>query len=133
MMGQNAMVLVFAPNPAGEQFVRTLSEENKSFAALACSPGERERLQELGVMNVIDADIKKKQLGQLPINEYTEVYFFEEALGPCCELLELIRQWTHGTIYIITKNHYPQLIYKALGADFVIRTTSNNHYFLLDK
>ncbi|KWX81405.1 hypothetical protein AMQ83_34350, partial [Paenibacillus riograndensis] len=102
-MGQNAIVLVFAPNPAGEQFVRTLIEENKSFAALACSPGERERLQELGVMNVIDADIKKKQLGQLPINEFTEVYFFAKALGPCCDLLDLILQWTYGTIYIITK------------------------------
>ncbi len=63
-MGQNAMVLVFAPNPAGEQFVRALSEENKAFAALACSPGEREHLQELGVLNIIDADIKEKYNNQ---------------------------------------------------------------------
>lgn len=132
-MSRNAMVLVFAPNLAGEQFLQALSEQNKVFAALVCSPGERKHLQELGVINVIDVNIKDKCLQKLLENEFIKVYLFEEALGQCCELIEIIRKWTYGTIYIITRNHYPQVIYKALGADFVIRTTSTYHSFLLDK
>ncbi|MNN94123.1 hypothetical protein D3C81_2126950 [compost metagenome] len=69
----------------------------------------------------------------MPEIEFIKAYLFEEALGQCCELIEVIRKWTYGTIYIITKNHYPQVIYKALGADFVIRTTGTSHSFLLDK
>lgn len=128
----HAMLLVFAPNPAGEKFLQALSEGEEFFVALACSPDQQRHLYELGVKNVIEVDIKEKYLKQLPEKEFSKVYIFEEQLGQCYQVLEVIRQWTCGTIYVITKNHYPQMIYKALGADFVIRTASNDLSFLLD-
>lgn len=55
-MSRHAALLVFAPNPAGEQFLRALSEEEKLFVALACSPDQQQHLFELGVKNVIEVD-----------------------------------------------------------------------------
>ncbi|KJD45914.1 hypothetical protein [Paenibacillus terrae] len=132
-MSRHAALLVFAPNLAGEQFLQALSEGGELFVALACNPDQQQHLYELGVENVIEFNIKEKHLKQLPTKEFSKVYIFEEQLGQCYQVLEVIRQWTCGTIYVITKNHYPQMIYKALGADFVIRTASDDLSFLLDK
>ncbi|AIQ42941.1 hypothetical protein MKZ24_13550 [Paenibacillus sp. FSL R7-0297] len=132
-MGRSdAMMLVYSPNVAENQFIQALGT-SECFAAVSCSPVQKQHLLELGVKNVVEVDIKEKCLISIPENEFSKVYIFEEDLGQCCGLIETLRKWTLGTIFVITKNRYPQMIYKALGANYVIRTTSDNLSFLLDK
>lgn len=128
----DAMILVYSPNLAGDRFIRALTKK-KLFSALSCSSVQKQHLNDLGVESVVEADIKEKILFSIPENEFSKVYIFEEELGRCLAVIETIRKWTFGTIFVITKNRYPQMIYKALGADFVIRTTSDDVSFLLDK
>jgi hypothetical protein len=128
----DAMILVYSPNLAGDQFIHALGKR-ELFSALSCSPVQKQHLYELGVKSVVEVDIKEKCLISIPENQFSKVYIFEDELGQCCGLIETIRKWTFGTIFVITTKNYPQIIYKALGADFVIRTTSDDLSFLLDK
>ena len=131
MVCSHSRILVYSANLAGDQFIQVLVQR-KVFAALSCSTVHKQHLYDLGVKNVVEVDIKKKCLTSFPENEFSKVYIFEDELCQCCCLIEAIRKWTIGTIFIITKQKYPQMIYKALGADFVIRTTSDDLSFLLD-
>ncbi len=134
-MTQHGAVLVFAPNQAGEQFVQALNESGRSFAVMVCSSAESESQYsgKSGNANPIRFSMQEESLINPPESEFSKVYIFEEELDQCCKVLETIRKWTGGTIYVITRKHYPQMIYRALGADYVIRSTSNDLSFLIEK
>lgn len=120
-MAHNGVVLVYAHNRAGEQFVQALRVEGRSNSIVTCHSAEQ-----------LQSD-KEKFLNNPSENEFSKVYIFEEELEECCKVLEILRKWTCGTIYVITKKHYPQMIYKVLGADYVIRTTNEDLSFLIEK
>lgn len=132
-MAHQGTVLVFAPNRAGEQFVQALSESSGAFCIVACCSPEQLYSDRLGPDNLIRVNMKEDTFIKPPASEFSKVYIFEEELERCCEFLAIIRHWACGTIYVITSNHYPQMIYRAMGADYVIRTTSDDCSFLIEK
>lgn len=125
-------ILIFSPNVAGDEFILALSER-KEFSVLACSSVQKQHYLELGVKSIIDVDITENYSIHLAEKAFSKVYIFEEELGLCCGVIEYTRKWTNGILFVITRKHYPQMIYKALGADFVIRTKSGNVFFLIEK
>ncbi|MCL6457641.1 MAG: hypothetical protein K6T85_06510, partial [Gorillibacterium sp.] len=70
---RHAVVLVFAPNRTGEQFVQALSDGDKSFAVMACSSAEQLYLDKLGLKSIVQVNIKEKSLMLPPENEYSKV------------------------------------------------------------
>ncbi|RCX23755.1 hypothetical protein DFP94_1011357 [Fontibacillus phaseoli] len=120
-MKHHDKVLVFAPNQAGERFVQDLSESGGSPNVMACNSAEQLFAMKQNLL------IKPQDM------EFSKAFVFEEELDQCCKVLEIITKWMCGTIYVITRKHYPQMIYRALGADYVIRTTSEDLSFLMDK
>ncbi|MNM71088.1 hypothetical protein D3C81_827420 [compost metagenome] len=131
-MKGHAAVIVYAPNRAGEQFMLTLSEGGHSFAVVACNPAEQRYLGARGLTNIVRVNLKEQSLIYSSENEFSRVYIFEEELGQCCKVLETLRKWTNGIIYVITTNHYPQMMYKMLGANYVLRTTNDDVSFLIE-
>ncbi|MNW43694.1 hypothetical protein D3C74_209030 [compost metagenome] len=131
-MNGHAAVMVYAPNQAGEQFMQTLSEGGHSFAVVACSPAEQRYLSARGLTNIVRINFKEQSLIYSSENEFSRVYIFEEELGRCCKVLDIIRKWTNGIIYVITTKHYPQMMYRMLGANYVIRTTKDDVSFLIE-
>ncbi|WP_410768827.1 hypothetical protein [Fontibacillus sp. BL9] len=120
-MKHHDMVLVFAPNQAGERFVKYLSEGGGAFTVIACDSAEQ----------LSEKDEKTSVIPQGA--EFYKAYIFEEELDQCCKVLDILTEWKCGTVYVITRKHYPQMIYRALGADYVIRTTSTDLSFLIEK
>jgi hypothetical protein len=130
-MGQQQVILVSAPNKAGEAFIRGLMANRLPFAAIANNRAEHKRLEDLGVKSIILMDTTQENTWLVPDFPIGKVFLFETSLNLSCRYIRVCRTWTSKPIYVITRSANPRLIYKGLGASYVIYTNGDDVSFLL--
>jgi len=127
----SSKVLVSAPCPAGEQFIRMLKYRKIPFAVLINHPDQKERFAKLGVQDFVQVDTKVTDLSAEAGDPPRMVVLFEESLNLTCRYLKLCSSWTAGPVYVISQNSVPRPIYRCLGAKDVIYTRSGEVSYLL--
>ncbi|MFD0680560.1 MULTISPECIES: hypothetical protein [unclassified Paenibacillus] len=130
-MEQQEFILVSAPNKTGEGFICQLIRQGLPFAAIANNKGEKQRLDGLGVKNIILIDTIEQAKWKIPELPIGKIFLFEQSMNLCCRYIQICRSWTVKPIYVITHTSNPRLIYKGLGATYVIHTTSEDVSFLV--
>lgn len=126
MAVQEEYVLICAPTKAGEQFVRMLQIKGCKIAGLANNPAEHMRLRELGVEVIFEVDTRHLNTWLRPPFPVGRIYLFESSVALCCRYVQMCRTWTTKPISVITTSMNPRLVYKGLGADYVVYTPSGN-------
>ncbi|MFR9712040.1 hypothetical protein ACL02P_22135 [Paenibacillus sp. MB22_1] len=132
MEAQDEFVLVSAPNKTGEQFIKALRIKGIPYAAITNNETEKSRLTHLGVKHILMVDTVDRETWLIPELPVGKVYLFESSLPLICRYIQICRSWTGKPIYIITGSNNARLIYKGLGASYVIYTRSDDVSFLLD-
>ncbi|WP_442601644.1 hypothetical protein [Paenibacillus sp. KN14-4R] len=132
MGNQNELILVVGYTEASEQFIGALQRLNKPFAVLTNNKSEYKRLLKSGVEQIVLINTSELSTWIVPAHAYSQIYLFEQSLPLCCRFIQICRSWTSEPIYVITKEVQPRLIYKGLGANYVIHTHSNDVTFLLE-
>ncbi|QYR23172.1 hypothetical protein KZ483_09755 [Paenibacillus sp. sptzw28] len=125
------LILVSAPNIRGEDFIRQLKDKRIPFAVITRNKAEHERIMTLGVERIIAVNTTKEITWAVPEFRIGKVYLFESSLNLCCRYIQICRSWTTKPIYVITDSCNPRLVYKGLGANYVIHTSSNDISFLI--
>jgi hypothetical protein len=125
------VVLISAPNVAGEQFMKLLKKKEIPFAAIVNNTSEYERIAFLGAEHIIVVNTAKEDSWLLPEIGIGKVYLFEKSLNLCCRYVQICRSWTSKPIYVITGSHNPRHVYKGLGVDYVIHSNAQQFGFLL--
>ncbi|AIQ60139.1 hypothetical protein [Paenibacillus borealis] len=133
MLDKDEYVLVCAPTLAGEHFIELLTEKGIKVAGLTNNPDKRKRLENLGVEQNIVVDSHDERTWGIPPFSIGKVYLFESNLAVCCRYLQMCRPWTSKSIFVITTSVHPRLVYKGLGANYVIYSHSGNVHFLADQ
>ncbi|MCZ8515554.1 hypothetical protein O9H85_24735 [Paenibacillus filicis] len=131
MDNQHELILVSAATKAGETFVRGLIREGLPFAAIVNNKAERADMEKLGVKRIIMVDTTEESTWLQPDGPIGKVYLFETSMNLCCRYIRICRSWTEQPVYVITKSNHPRLIYKSLGATYVIHTNSDDVKFLI--
>ena len=130
-MSNRDVVLVSAPNIAGEQFMKLLKKRDIPFAAIVNNISQYERITELGAEHIIVVNTTKEQSWMLPEVDVGRVYLFEKSLTLCCRYVQICRSWTSKPIYVVTGSHNPRHVYKGLGVDYVIHSNAQEFGFLI--
>ncbi|MDF2669314.1 MAG: hypothetical protein K0R67_1620 [Paenibacillus sp.] len=125
-------ILVSAPNRTGELFIRELIRNNVAFAALVNNRAEMDKLKQIGVKEWVMLDTIDQTTWILPDFPVGKVFLFETSQTLCCRYIQICRTWTVKPIYVITHTNHPRLIYKGLGAAYVIHTYSSEVSFLAE-
>jgi len=125
------IMLVSAPTVAGVEFMKRLKSRGIPFAAIVNNKQEFERIAPLGAEHVIVINTSKEGTWIVPELAIGTVYLFEKSLNLCCRYIQICRSWTSGPIYVITNSHNPRLVYKGLGADYVIHSCGSDLSFLI--
>jgi len=130
-MDERDVVLVSAPNAAGERFMKLLKLRSIPFAAIVNNEAECERMRTLGADRVIVVNTAKEQSWIVPDIGIGKVYLFEKSLNQCCRYVQICRSWTSQPVYVITGSHNPRNVYKGLGVDYVIYSHALDYAFLV--
>ncbi|MCY9669919.1 hypothetical protein M5X11_34265 [Paenibacillus alginolyticus] len=80
---------------------------------------------------IIQVNTSEPGLSIIPDYPIGNVILFEESLPLCCRYIQICRGLTSRPIYVITQSVNPRLIYKGLGADYVIYSKKGDAKFLL--
>ncbi|MDF2713415.1 MAG: hypothetical protein K0R28_340 [Paenibacillus sp.] len=131
MEKQQEVILVSAPNKAGEAFIRQLMIHGLPFAVIANNKREKQRLEEIGVRKIIMVDTTEETRWTIPEYSTGKAFLFETSLNLSCRYIQLCKNWTSKPIYVITHSGNSRLIYKGLGANYVIHTNSDDVSFLV--
>jgi hypothetical protein len=123
-------ILVFAPNEMGLGFLETLRNNHFRFAAISINNKLEEHLIRCGVHDIWHINLENNRI-TFPEQPVRKIFLFEDKLKDCFQLLQIIRNWTSGSIYVITETNFTSKIYKELGANFVIHTNSKDVSFLI--
>jgi hypothetical protein len=132
MGSQTERILISAPNKTGEVFVREVMRMKLPFALLVNNKAERDKYKEIGAKDWILLDTIDQSTWSLPEIPVGKVFLFETSQTLCCRYIQICRTWTAKPIYVITQESRPRLIYKGLGAAYVIHTHSNEVSFLTE-
>ncbi|WP_207910911.1 hypothetical protein [Paenibacillus albiflavus] len=130
-MQKQEVILVAAPNCAGENFIKELKQQGIAFAALTNNKNDSGRLRKLGTSSIITVKSGEYDTWLIPESPIGSVYLFENSFNLCCRYIQMCRSWTSKPIYVITHSFNPRLVYKRLGANYVIYTHSDDVSFLL--
>ncbi|NUU61705.1 hypothetical protein [Paenibacillus agri] len=133
MADQIEYVLVCAPTKAGQHFIKILKFRGIQVAGLTNNQEEKTRLEELGVENTVLVDTRHQKTWFRPSFPVGKVYLFESSFTLCCRYIQMCRAWTTQPIFVITSSLNPRLVYKRLGASYVIYSHSGDAVFLADK
>jgi hypothetical protein len=123
-------ILVFSPNEIGNGFLEALSKNHFPFAAISINDEQEEQLIKGGIQDIWHINLENNQ-STFPERPIRKIFLFEDKLIDCFKLLQIIRNWTDGPIYVITETYFTSKIYKELGAKFVIHTNSKDVSFLI--
>lgn len=129
---EQACILVSAPNKTGEDFIRQLVAKKQPCAAIVNNKEEMRRLESIGVKNFVIVKTSREETWTMPDYEIGKVILFESSLNLCCRYIDMCRPWTAKPIYVITRTSKPRLVYKRLGATYVIHTHTEDISFLID-
>jgi hypothetical protein len=125
------VVLVSAPNVAGERFMKLLKQKNIPYAAIVNNTAEYERIRALGAEHIIVVNTTKEDSWLIPEIGVGKVYLFEKSLNLCCRYVQICRSWTSKPIYVITGSQNPRNVYRGLGVDYVIHSGAQDYGFLI--
>lgn len=128
---QSDFLLIAAPTKAGEEFMKQTKLVGLPFVALTNNKMERIKLEGQGVKHIIQVDTTDPGASIMPDYPIENVVLFEESLPQCCRYIQICRSWTSRPIYVITQSVNPRLIYKGLGADYVIYSKNGDVKFLI--
>jgi hypothetical protein len=132
-MNTEEVILVSAPTKAGEAFMQTLKHRDISFAAMTNSEVEKARLNKIGISQVIVVDTKNHCTWGLPNLPVGRIYLFEHSLALCCRYIQICRSWTSKPIYVVTSGNNSRMIYRGLGANYVIHTQGRDVSYLIEE
>ncbi|MCM3627888.1 hypothetical protein M3194_10990 [Paenibacillus glycanilyticus] len=127
----NDYILVSAPNVQGEDFIKQLQRRHIPFAAIVNNKNEYERMLMLQVSTIIVINTMDEATWRIPELPVGRIFLFERSLNLCCRYIQICRSWTSKSIYVITDSSNPRLIYKGMGANFVIYSGSAETSFLI--
>jgi hypothetical protein len=130
-MVNREVVLISAPNIAGERFMKLLKQREIPFAAIVNNISEYERIAALGAEHIIVVNTTKEESWLIPEVGVGKVFLFEKSLNLCCRYVQICRSWTTKPIYVITESHNPRNVYKGLGVDYVVHSCAQNLAFLI--
>ncbi|MFC5404456.1 hypothetical protein [Cohnella soli] len=130
-MAHPNIVLVSAPTPAGESFVKLLQTRNVPFAVIVNNAAERKRMSIIGADRIVEVNTAKEETWIVPEVEVGKVFLFESSLALICRYIQICRSWTTEPIYVLTESHQPRHVYKGLGASYVIHSHGLNCEFLV--
>lgn len=133
MADQDEYELVWAPTKAGENFIKLLKFKGLQVAGLTNNHAGKKRLEELGIEHFVVVDTNHQNTWVQPSFPVGKVYLFESSLTLCCRYIQMCRTWTRKPIFVITTSLNPRLVYKGLGAKYVIYSHSGDVAFLADK
>ncbi|NOV01747.1 hypothetical protein GC097_17155 [Paenibacillus sp. LMG 31457] len=128
---QSDSLLIAAPTKAGEAFMAQVKLAGMPFIALTNNKPNKRRLEAQGVEHIIQVDTLEPWATNMPDCPIGNVILFEESLPLSCRYLQICRRWTSKPIYVVTQSVNPRLIYKGLGADYVIYSKNGDVRFLL--
>ncbi|NEW08314.1 hypothetical protein GK047_20130 [Paenibacillus sp. SYP-B3998] len=131
-MNESEYILVSGSTVAAQQFIQYLKFKAMPFVVLTNNDKEREQMNKIGVEHMIEVDTSDHETWALPPYEIGKVFIFEKSLTLCCRYLKMSRKWTIKPIYVITTSDKPRMVYKGLGADFVVYSNTGNVVFLLN-
>lgn len=126
-------ILVAAPNEAGRNFIRLLLCKKLPVAAVTNNGREEKALRKLGVNDIFHVNtscIKGSAVPDFPIGR---AYIFESSLPLTCQYLQWIRPWTSQAIIVVAQAWHSEIVYKKLGASYVVRTQTGEVGFLLSR
>jgi hypothetical protein len=129
---QQKVVIVSAPNKAGRCFLHLLMIMEIPFAVMVNSSAECKRMKELGITSIMKINTFDHNEWLTPDFPVGKVYLFERSLPLCCRYLMMCRKWTKSPIRVISNGLMPRSIYRGLGANEIIVSSSDNVSFLLD-
>ncbi|MFC3798674.1 hypothetical protein [Cohnella sp. GCM10012308] len=127
-------ILVAASHAAGRDFIRQALYKKLPVAALANNVREEKALRKIGVSEVVHVNTSSiKDNAAAPAFPIGRVFIFEASLPLTCRYL----QWAAGcsclAITVVTHARHPEVIYKKLGATYVVRTQTGEVGFLLSR
>ncbi|WP_256758586.1 hypothetical protein [Cohnella sp. WQ 127256] len=125
------VVIVSAPNIAGERFMKLLKQRQIPFAAIVNNSAEYKRIAALGAEHIIVVNTTKEDSWLIPQIEVGKVFLFEKSLSLCCRYVQICRSWTSKPIYVITGSYNPRNVYKGLGVEYVIHSNAHDYAFLI--
>lgn len=132
MSQQQELILVSAPNKAGVAFIKAIQKKGLPFAALTNNEKEKARMVNSGVKRIIMVDTAGQGSWVIPEFPIGKVFLFENSFNLSCRYIQICRSWTSKPIYVITSGDHPQLIYKGLGANYVIYSNEDDVSFLVN-
>ncbi|MCK9857833.1 hypothetical protein [Paenibacillus sp. ATY16] len=124
-------ILVSAPNVQGEDFIKQLLRRHIPFAAIVNNKTEYERMLELGVSTIIVINTTDEATWRVPELPVGRIFLFERSLNLCCRYIQICRSWTSKSICVVTDSANPRLIYKGMGANYVIHSSHADTSFLI--
>lgn len=128
---QSDCLLIAAPTKAGEDFIKQVELVGLPYMALTNNKMERSKLEGLGVKQIVQVDTMEPDTSIIPDFLIGTVLLFEDSFPLCCRYIQICRSWTSRPIYVIMQSENSRLIYKGLGADYVIYSKNGDVKFLL--
>ncbi|CAM3308916.1 hypothetical protein PALU110988_15195 [Paenibacillus lupini] len=127
----NDYILVSAPNVQGEDFIKQLQHRRIPFATMVNNKAEYERMLELHVSTIIVISTNDEATWRVPELPIGRIFLFERSLNLCCRYIQICRSWTSKSICVVTDSTNPRLIYKGMGANYVVHSSSGETSFLI--
>ncbi|MFE6073679.1 hypothetical protein ACFVQB_04275 [Paenibacillus sp. NPDC057886] len=131
-MDEALMVVSTGHGEAGKNFVNVLLKRGFAVVVLVHSEEEREQLQSLGAITVCYIQ-EMADRNQLPLKFVVKnAFVFENSVPQCCQDIELCHSLCPQQLYVVSSNRpHVELVYKGLGATYVIHSRSGDVSFLL--
>ncbi|WP_435921032.1 hypothetical protein [Paenibacillus sp. DYY-L-2] len=123
-------ILVAAPNKSARNFTLLLLAKGRKVVLIVNNRTEELKAGKLGAQKVIRVKTDDENTWQAPGYPIGRAFIFETSLALTCRYLKLCRMWAAGPIIVITPQQDPRMIYKGLGADFIIHSASGEVGFL---
>lgn len=111
--------------------MKQLKLKGLPFIALSNNKNDSDRISKLGAEQVVIVDSGGHETWIIPDLPIGNVYLFENSFNLCCRYIQMCRGWTSKPIYVITHSFNPRLVYRGLGAEYVIYTHNDDVSFLI--
>jgi voltage-gated potassium channel Kch len=131
-MDEVMMVVSTGYGEAGKNFVEVLLKRGFAVVVLVHSEEEGKQLQTLGAVTVCSIQDTSGRNQLPPEFVVKNAFVFENNLPQCCQDIELCRSLCPQQLYVVSSNRARVgLVYKGLGATYVIHSRNGDVSFLL--
>ncbi|MEF2965997.1 hypothetical protein V3851_09155 [Paenibacillus sp. M1] len=123
-------ILVAAPNRAGRNFALLLVSRGRKVVVLVNNKADEQQAGKLGATGIIRVKTDEEKTWVIPEYAFKCAFIFETSLTLTCRYLQLCRRWTTGPVIVISPHRHPRMIYKGLGATYIIHSATGEVGFL---